>query len=104
MSDRNSSLSLVLAVLIGLSGVVLLSRWIEQHKPQVASVDDEQTFYVTAPVARRLSLCFNGLVADWYWMRSLQYLGGKIVSFKDTHEGRLGNLDDLDLRLLPSLL
>ena len=106
MSDRNSNLSLVLAVLIGLSGVVLLSRWIEQHKPQVASVDDEQTFYVSAPVARRLSLCFNGLVADWYWMRSLQYLGGKIIAYVETHPGyvQMDDLSELDLRMLPRFL
>ena len=59
-----------------------------------------------AATAKRMSLAFNGLAADWYWMRSLQYVGGKIVAFKDTHEGRMdfGNLADLDLRLLPSLL
>jgi tetratricopeptide (TPR) repeat protein len=55
---------------------------------------------------KRLSLAFNGLAADWYWMRSLQYVGRKIVKYEDSQQGQRG-LDDLaalDLRLLPSLL
>ncbi|MEO8433691.1 MAG: hypothetical protein ABI596_02265 [Pyrinomonadaceae bacterium] len=53
-----------------------------------------------------MSLAFNGIAADWYWMRSLQYVGRKVVSYGDTHEGRfeLDDLGALDLRLLPSLL
>ena len=34
----------------------------------------------------------EGLVADWYWIISLQYLGGKIVNSTET------NLDIGDLR------
>jgi len=39
-------------------------------------------------------------------MRSLQYVGGKIVNYEDAHGGRfnLNDLSSLDLRLLPSLL
>jgi tetratricopeptide (TPR) repeat protein len=103
---RASKPSLVLVVLIGLSGVVFLSRWIEQHRPRVEPSDDEQTFYTTAPVARRLSLGFNGLVADWYWMRSLQYVGRKTIAYAETHPGniQLDDLSALDLKTLPKLL
>jgi tetratricopeptide (TPR) repeat protein len=103
---RASNLSLVLVVLIGLSGAVFLSRWIEQHRPRVASSDNEETFYVTAPVARRLSLGFNGLVADWYWMQSLQYVGRKTIAYAEAHPGNI-LLDDLravDLKMLPKLI
>jgi hypothetical protein len=39
-------------------------------------------------------------------MRSLQYVGGKIVTYEDAHEGRVdfGNLGSLNLQLLPQLL
>ena len=49
-----------------------------------------------------MSLGFNGLIADWYWMRSLQYVGRKVLS----RPGRsmLDNLGNLDLKQLPSLL
>src|SRR5207302_758951 len=43
---------------------------------------------------------------DWYWIRSLQYVGRKIVNYKDEHAGNfdLRNLSSLDLRQLPGLL
>jgi tetratricopeptide (TPR) repeat protein len=49
-----------------------------------------------------MSLGFNGLVADWYWMRSLQYVGNKSLK----HEGRfqLDDLGPLNLKLLAPLL
>ena len=55
---------------------------------------------------KRLTLAFNGVAADWYWIRSLQYVGRKIVNYEDTHAGNfdLSSLSSLDLRLLPSLL
>jgi len=47
-------------------------------------------------------LNFNGLAADWYWMRSLQYVGRKILD----HEGdiALDDLSKLNLNLLAPLL
>ena len=39
---------------------------------------------------KRLSLGFNGLVSDWYWMRALQYVGQRIIN----HQGNQ-QLDNL---------
>jgi tetratricopeptide (TPR) repeat protein len=52
--------------------------------------------------ARRLSLGFNAMAADWYWMRSLQYVGRKI----DAHEGaiQIDDLSALNLKMLAPLL
>jgi tetratricopeptide (TPR) repeat protein len=62
--------------------------------------------YVKATTAKRLSLAFNGLAADWYWMRSLQYVGRKALNFQKMNPGQmsLNDLGDLDLRILPPLL
>src|SRR5260370_19125120 len=62
--------------------------------------------YVDRGIEKRLAGAFNGIAADWYWMRSLQYVGGKIVRYEDAHDGRfnLGNLSSLDLNLLAPLL
>src|SRR6185295_10006792 len=79
------------------------ARWVEAH-PQVPVITSaEEELYVKATTAKRLALAFNGLAADWYWMRSLQYTGGKIVEFEDTHSEGF-TLTDIDLHLLPSLL
>lgn len=105
MNQRTGpELILILVLLGGLSTAVFLSRWIDGRN-KTKSKSEEQ-LYLDGPAARRLSLSFNGLAADWYWMRSLQYVGGKIVNYQDAHEGNfdLANLSTLDLRLLPSLL
>ena len=49
-----------------------------------------------------MSLGFNGLVADWYWMRALQYVGGKILNAPRGIQ--FDNLAELDLKLLAPLL
>ncbi len=93
---------LLLMVLVGLATVVGLSRWIDAHRPPAdASVEEEQ-LYVTGNTVRRVSLGFNGLAADWYWMRSLQYVGGKIL--KVPGNVQLDNLGQLNLKLLAPLL
>ena len=93
---------LLLTILAGLAGVVGLSRRIDARKQPVALTLDEDQLYLKGPTATRISLCFNGLAADWYWMRSLQYVGRKVLSSK--RDVRLDNLGQLDLKLLAPLL
>lgn len=91
---------LLVACLGGAAGVV---RWLDARRPAqspAAAVSEE--LYVSPQAARRLSLGFNGLAADWYWLRTLQYVGRKVTA----HEGRI-QLDDLgalELRALAPLL
>jgi hypothetical protein len=89
-------------IVIGLASVVCISRWIDSHRtPTNATVEEEQ-LYLNGTTVRRLSLGFNGLAADWYWMRSLQYVGGKLVN---AHESiRLDDMSALNLKLLAPLL
>jgi tetratricopeptide (TPR) repeat protein len=97
---------LIIVLVLALGASALLTRWIDEHHARTGTEFSEQQLYVGGATARRLTLAFNGLAADWYWMRSLQYVGGKIVAYEDTHGGQFGlnNLSTLDLRLLPSLL
>lgn len=94
----------LLVIVLALAEVVLLAHWMDAHRQDVNARVSEERLYVDGPTAKRLTLAFNGLAADWYWMRSLQYVGGKLVRYEDTHEGRFTNLGSLDLKLLPSLL
>ncbi|HVS21960.1 MAG TPA: hypothetical protein VHD88_08935 [Pyrinomonadaceae bacterium] len=93
-------------VVLGLAAVVLLAHWIDDHRQDMNARFSEERLYMDGATAKRLTFAFNGLAADWYWMRSLQYVGRKIVNYEDTHDGRfnLNDLSSLDLRLLPSLL
>lgn len=92
----------LLTVLIGLIGVYSLSRWIDAHRPTANQSIVEEELYLNAGTVKRLSLGFNGLAADWYWMRSLQYVGGKIL--KVPGHMQLDHLGKLNLKLLAPLL
>ncbi len=93
---------LLLTVLLGLASVVGLSRWLESHKPPTDSKIEEEQLYLSGVTARRISLGFNGLAADWYWMRSLQYVGRKIIGVPENVP--IDSLGQLNLKLLAPLL
>lgn len=99
---RRKSALLLLVVVAGLASVVAVSYWIEAHRPPVDVALEEEKLYVTGGAARRMSLGFNGLIADWYWMRSLQYVGRKIINYPG--DLQLDDLQTLDLKLLYPLL
>jgi tetratricopeptide (TPR) repeat protein len=89
-------------IVAGMCCVVLLSVWIDRNKPRVQAAVEDESLYLNGTIARRLSLAFNGLAADWYWMRSLQYVGRKIISAPE--DAVLDDLGQLNLKLLPKLL
>lgn len=101
-ANRRPSMVLVGVGVLSFVVVVLLSHWIDAHRPAADTRVEEERLYVTGKVLKRVSLGFNGLVADWYWMRSLQYVGRKILANPGTID--LDNLGKLDMRLLYPLL
>jgi len=101
-NDRTKTIGLMGVVLVGLLSVVLLARWIDTKRPPADPNTVDESLYLNGQTARRISLGFNGLAADWYWMRSLQYVGGKIINMQG--DVVFENLEQLNLKLLPSLL
>lgn len=99
---KQQDLVLIMMIVIGMTSVVFLTRLIDQRRPPVDHKIEEEKLYVGANTARRMSLGFNGLIADWYWMRSLQYVGRKVLSLPA--DVPLDDLGSLDLRLLAPLL
>jgi len=97
---------LIGVLVVGLGASAALSRWLDTRRTDYASTLAEEQLYLSGPAAKRLTLGFNGLAADWYWMRALQYVGRKIVNYQDTHNGEflLTDLSSLDLRQLHGLL
>jgi tetratricopeptide (TPR) repeat protein len=91
-----------MVVLIGMTCAALLLRRIDTLRPPVDPSVVDESLYLDGRTARRISLGFNGLAADWYWMRSLQYVGRKILN----HPGDIAidNLEQLNLKLLAPLL
>src|SRR5882724_1575743 len=93
---------LLLTVLLGLATAVGLSGWLDSHRPPVDAKLEEEQLYLNGATARRISLGFNGLAADWYWMRSLQYVGRKIIGVPENVQ--LDSLGQLNLKLLAPLI
>lgn len=93
---------MTLLLILGLSASVLLARRIDALRPPPDPNAIDESLYLNPTTARRMSLGFNGLIADWYWMRSLQYVGRKIISVPE--DVPIDNLGQLDLRLLAPLL
>jgi tetratricopeptide (TPR) repeat protein len=97
--------ALVAVIVCGLGCAAGLARWFElQRRPLAAEQPARapEELYLKPEQARRLSLGFNAMVADWYWMRTLQYVGRKITS----HEGaiQIDDLSALNLKILAPLL
>jgi tetratricopeptide (TPR) repeat protein len=96
-------LLLLVALFVCLGASAGVARWIEASRPpQDAASQISDELYVTPAVARRMSLSFNGLAADWYWLRTLQYVGRKASA----HQGQiqLDDLSSLNLKILAPLL
>src|ERR1041385_7038752 len=81
---------------------VALARFVDARRSPVDVSANDESVYLNAKTAKRISLGFNGLAADWYWMRSLQYVGRKII--EQEGNASLDDLSQLDLRLLAPLL
>jgi len=93
---------LLLVVFIGLASIVGLSRVIDSRRPPIDAKIEEEQLYVNGKTVKRISLGFNGLAADWYWMRALQYVGRKVLN--TPREIQLDDLGQLNVKLLAPLL
>ena len=86
-SARRRSLALVLAVVSGFGTSVAMARVLDAGRPGLRAAVEDEAPYLAPEVARRLTVGFSGLVADWYWLSALQYVGRKIEEQKRTGPG-----------------
>ena len=83
MTDRTKNVALGVVIIIGMTCAALLVRCIDTLRPPSDPNAIDENLYLDGKTARRISLAFNGLAADWYWMRSLQYVGRKVLNHND---------------------
>jgi tetratricopeptide (TPR) repeat protein len=101
-NDRLKNATLGLVIVVGMACAALLVRRIDTLRPPVDPNAIDDALYLSGKTARRMSLAFNGLAADWYWMRSLQYMGRKMINYPG--DIAIDDLGPLKLRLLAPLL
>lgn len=99
---RRRDARLALVILCGLAATVALARWMDAHRPPATPAREAEELYVSPETARRMSLGFNGLIADWYWLRTLQYVGRKVGAYQG--DIQLDDLSPLAIRQLAPLL
>jgi tetratricopeptide (TPR) repeat protein len=101
-NDRLKNATLGLVIVVGMACAALLVRRIDALRPPVDPNAIDESLYLNGKSAKRMSLGFNGLVADWYWMRSLQYIGRKMMRYPG--DIAIDDLAPLNLKLLAPLL
>ncbi|HKG11902.1 MAG TPA: hypothetical protein VKB12_01130 [Pyrinomonadaceae bacterium] len=100
--ERARDAALLAVVVVGLACAFVLTNWLDARRPAQDQFASYEENYVSPETARRMSLGFSGIAADWYWVRSLQYVGRKSLA-----AGRNFTLDDLgalDIKSLGSML
>jgi tetratricopeptide (TPR) repeat protein len=86
--NRNFTKTLLISIAVliaGFVGIWKLSDVLTETRPQLsASIEDEDLTFKSEKLAK-YNIGFNGLIADWYWISALQYLGKKAVANKGTY-------------------
>ena len=100
MNSQKSKLLISIAVIVfGFAGVFALSNHLETIRPPLPEGYADQDLALQGARLKGFSLGFEGLIADWYWMQSLQYVGKKIIENPKANIS-LDNLTALNPRLL----
>src|SRR5438105_762050 len=80
------------------AGMMATQHWLDAHLGQFRAA--EEVLYLPQPeIIKRFSLGYQSLVADLYWLRTVQYYGGKR---RDVPQQRYDLLEPL-LRITTSL-
>jgi tetratricopeptide (TPR) repeat protein len=97
-SGRQLGISIAIIV-IAFAAVFGLSSWLGTNRPPLPTEYADADMSVQGKDLKGYLIGAEGLVADWYWIQSLQYLGGKIVN-SDAETLDVGDLRSLNPRLL----
>lgn len=89
----------VFALAAGFGLVFLLSGFLERSRVALPEGFEDADLAVQGKMLKGFVLGADGLLADWYWMQSLQYLGDKIEKSKQDFIN-VENLTSLNARLL----
>jgi tetratricopeptide (TPR) repeat protein len=89
-------------IIVGFVGIFFLSNFVEKSLPPLPAGFEDEDLALQGAKLRGFSLGLEGLIADWYWMQSLQYIGDKVLKSKE--DINLENLQPLNPRLLYPLL
>jgi tetratricopeptide (TPR) repeat protein len=100
MGSKSANTWIPAAIIIfGFAVVFGLTRFVERQRPPLPAGYEDADLALQGARLKGFAFGAEGLLADWYWMNSLQYIGGKISSVGVNNL----NLDDMTA-LNPRLL
>ena len=70
-------------IVAGFTAIFGLSGFIEQNHPKLPDDFTDSDLSMNGSRLKGFALGMEGLMADWYWVRSLQYIGDKMVARPD---------------------
>lgn len=90
-------------IVAGFASVFILSSIVERSRPPLPLDFADSDLNMNGSRLKGFAFGMEGLIADWYFMRALQYIGDKMLSRKD-EDINIEDLRDLNPRLLYPLL
>lgn len=90
-------------LLVCFAAVFVLSSYIEHGRTTLPDTFEDSDLDFQGKNLKGYALGAEGLLADWYWMRSLQYIGGKVLK-QGLNNINLEDMTALNPRLLYPLL
>ena len=104
MKTNSKQILISIALIIfGFGLVFVLSNFTEKSRPLLPETYEDEDLALQGAKIKGYSLGFEGLMADWYWMQSLQYIGNKVLK-SDQQSINLEDLRSFNPRLLYPLL
>ncbi|MEO6590013.1 MAG: hypothetical protein ABIP06_11990 [Pyrinomonadaceae bacterium] len=85
-------------IVFGFAAVFFLSLFLQKTVPVLPEEYEDEDLALKGSQMKGYALGTEGLIADWYWMKSLQYIGDKMM--KNKAELNINDLTPLNPRLL----
>ncbi len=85
-------------IVCGFVAVFFLSVFLQNTVPVLPEEYEDEDLALKGSQMKGYALGAEGLIADWYWMKSLQYIGNKML--KNKAELNINDLTPLNPRLL----
>lgn len=101
MSTRATTAVFTAVLIVSITGTALVLRPLDRLRS--GATLEESLYIPSARILKRMSLGYDGLVADVYWTRAVQYFGGKHVARSQQYK-LLSPLLDITTDLDPHMI
>lgn len=88
-------------ILGGLATLYPMQRWLDRTMPREV-ISEESLYFASGAQIKKMSLGLDAIVADVYWIRTVQYFGRKMLESEQPVS--LNNTKNVRMELLPPLL